>query len=92
MFITFIFKLLQVADQTTDDVNKLHAKIERKQHVEKTNEEMCKELQKVSQEHCLRLTDFITDETKEKFKKYRALEDDQGKFILYCISKYFLDF
>lgn len=72
--------MLQVADQTTEDVNKLHAKIERKQTVEKTNEELCKEFQMLSRKQYADLYDKITNKAMEEIKYLQVLKEDQGMF------------
>ncbi|KAG8179422.1 hypothetical protein JTE90_026321 [Oedothorax gibbosus] len=69
--------LLQVADQTTDDVHKLHSKIERKQNVEKTNEELCREFQLMSRKQCSNLYGMVTNNAKEEIKYLHAIKEDQ---------------
>ncbi|CAL1261885.1 unnamed protein product [Larinioides sclopetarius] len=57
--------LLEVAEETTNDVNQLHEKIDRKKHVEKMNESSCQNFRKMHQLQCANLDEIITED-KEK--------------------------
>ncbi|GBM01019.1 hypothetical protein AVEN_55529-1 [Araneus ventricosus] len=57
--------LLEVAEETSNDVNQLHEKIDRKKQVEKMNESSCENFRKLHQLQCAKLDDIITEE-KEK--------------------------
>ncbi|GIX90330.1 hypothetical protein CDAR_506912 [Caerostris darwini] len=67
--------LLQVANETTVDVSKLHEKIDRKKKVEKMNESCCQGFRMMHQKQCIKLDDIITE---DKGKELDFLQSVKG--------------
>ncbi|XP_035207790.1 kinesin-like protein KIF11 [Stegodyphus dumicola] len=68
--------LLQVEDQTTNDVSGLHAKFERKQMVEKTNEERCQDFRMMYQKQFAKLEDMVSNAEKEQIENLQSIKED----------------
>lgn len=75
-------QLLCVADETTSDVEKLHAKIDRKTSVEKTNEEKCKEFRMMYQKQFAMLDDLVSESEKLQANNLSQTKEDIGNYSL----------
>ncbi len=72
-----------MADETTNDVNKLHAKIDRKSMVEKTNEEKCKEFRTMYQKQFAMLDDLVSHSEKQQVINLSRTKEDIGIKFFY---------
>ncbi|GFU14469.1 kinesin-like protein KIF11-A [Nephila pilipes] len=68
--------LLQVANETTDDVNKLHEKINRKKMVEKINENNYQDFKAMHQKQYAKLDDIITDDKEREICFLQSVKGD----------------
>lgn len=73
-------QLLCVADETTSDVEKLHAKIDRKTSVEKINEEKCKEFRMMYQKQFAMLDDLVSNSEKQQAANLSQTKEDIGNY------------
>lgn len=73
-------QLLHVADETTNDVEKLHAKIDRKTSVEKSNEEKCKEFRVMYQKQFAMLDDLVSNSEKQQAANLSQTKEDIGNY------------
>ncbi|XP_055952321.1 kinesin-like protein KIF11-B [Argiope bruennichi] len=73
--------LLEVAKETTNDVNQLHEKIDRKKHVEKINESSCQNFRKLHQWQCAKLDDIITEDKEKEMYFLQSMKGDLDKIM-----------
>ncbi|GFR05689.1 kinesin-like protein KIF11-A [Trichonephila clavata] len=73
--------LLQVANETTSDVNKLHEKIDRKKIVERMNEDNCQDFRIMHQKQCAKLDDIITDDKNMELYFLQSVRGDLDQIM-----------
>lgn len=71
--------MLSVADETTDHVQRLHAKIDRKDNIEKSNEEKCQEFRTMYQKQFALLDDLVSFSEKQQITNLSSTKADIGK-------------
>lgn len=67
-----------MADEATSNVDKLHAKIDRKTVVEKTNEQKCKEFRTMYQKQFAMLDDLVSSSEVQQVSNLSRTKEDIG--------------